>query len=366
MRRIPVALAVLLVLPAVLHAGSSRVGTSSAAFLQVPVGPRNIALGEAYSAIGADPFVVWGQPAVWATGEGHPAVAFQHNDFFLDLEQQYLAGYGAVWGGGLGVAVTRFDAGDLLRTFEDATGDFAGSSGTFDAGDWAVAVGYGRRWTDRWTVGITGKVIRSEIDNVDATTFGVDLGGRYEYSDRLTLGIAVTNIGRGQRFLRARDPLPLTVRAGGAYRLGNRLVAAIDLVQPRDHAFETHVGIEWRPIRALALRVGYSQARDEDNREGLTAGVGVHIGDFALDYAYVPFGLLGDSHRIGVTYHFRGVPEEWAEVSSLGAPAPRVVRTAAAPAPSAAPAASPTTLRSLSWGEPGYYGEYFGRYSQLR
>lgn len=287
-------------------AASSRVGTSGSPFLKIPVGPRNIAMGEAYTAAGEDPFVAWGQPAVWARGERTSAAAFQQNEYFQDLDQQYLAGYWNMWGGGTGVAVTRFDAGNMTRTFENAQGLFSGSGAQFDAGDWAVAVGHGRRITDRWTVGGTAKIVRSEIDDVSATTGAVDLGATYAHSDNLTLGVSLTNLGRGQRFLRNRDPLPLTLRVGGAYRLGNRLIAAIDLAQPRDHAFEIHAGAEWRPIRPLALRIGYSQARDEDNREGLTAGLGLLVGDFSIDYAFVPFGELGEAHRFGVTYNFEG------------------------------------------------------------
>ena len=57
----------------------------------------------------------------------------------------------------------------------------------------------------------------------------------------------------------------------------------------------------------LALRVGY-QANLADNQiqglTGLTAGIGVTYEGLGLDYAYLPYGDLDNTHRISLSYKF--------------------------------------------------------------
>ncbi|MEK7744548.1 MAG: hypothetical protein AAB578_09205, partial [Elusimicrobiota bacterium] len=45
-----------------------------------------------------------------------------------------------------------------------------------------------------------------------------------------------------------------------------------------------------------------------DAGPGITAGVGWVLGDLDLDYAFVPYGDLGISHRISVSWRFG---EDW-------------------------------------------------------
>lgn len=151
----------------------------------------------------------------------------------------------------------------------------------------------------------------------------------------LTLGASVTNAGRGLKFIRDRDDLPTTFRLGAAWErrrgegpLGWGWLLAGDLWKGVDTDFEFGGGVEVTPLDLLSLRVGYRSA-GADVDEGLTAGLGVHWQALSLDYAYVPFGDLGDAHRISATVRWGGGGGEEA------APA------AVSPAPQAAPGAKP-------------------------
>jgi len=56
---------------------------------------------------------------------------------------------------------------------------------------------------------------------------------------------------------------------------------------------------------AVVLRLGYRwEGRDQvqEGIRGVSAGAGFKLGDFAVDYAYQPFGDLATSHRISVEY----------------------------------------------------------------
>ena len=50
------------------------------------------------------------------------------------------------------------------------------------------------------------------------------------------------------------------------------------------------------------LRIGYKAAKDLDQK--LTYGVGFENPIFRVDYAFVPFGDVGDTHRVSVIYRF--------------------------------------------------------------
>ena len=55
-----------------------------------------------------------------------------------------------------------------------------------------------------------------------------------------------------------------------------------------------------------ALRVGYNMRndRDVDGFSGLSGGFGIMAGRFRFDYAWVPFGDIGTTHRIGMGFLF--------------------------------------------------------------
>ena len=43
---------------------------------------------------------------------------------------------------------------------------------------------------------------------------------------------------------------------------------------------------------------------NQDIGEGITAGIGLKMGKTSIDYAYVPYGDLGDTHRISLGMRF--------------------------------------------------------------
>ena len=71
-------------------------------------------------------------------------------------------------------------------------------------------------------------------------------------------------------------------------------------------------GLEGDVDEHFFLRAGYQLSLPDNQFEGLTgltAGAGLKIGSFALDYAYVPFGDFGASHRVSLGYVFEAAKE---------------------------------------------------------
>jgi hypothetical protein len=298
-------------LPAPVHARniSSRAGTATAQFLKLEMGARHAALGGTYAAYGNDAFTLWGQPAALASAPAAWQVGFQHTEWFQGVQQEYLGLTGAVSDRArLGLTVNTVGVDDLQRATEDALGQLTSVGGTFGARDWGVAVHYGLRLNEEFTVGGAVRYVRSEIDDVTAHGVAADLGARWRVRsiEGLVVGASVTNVGTGLEYIRTRDDFPAAVRLGAGYDVRSmNLMLAADVVKYVDRHIDAGFGVEWRPIELLKLRAGY-RTQGDDVDEGLTAGIGFNLAGLEIDYAYVPFGVLGDAHRVSAGYLFGG------------------------------------------------------------
>jgi hypothetical protein len=66
-----------------------------------------------------------------------------------------------------------------------------------------------------------------------------------------------------------------------------------------------HVGVEYWPVPALALRAGYDQDASASGLDSnLTAGIGLKMGGLEFDYAYHPYGEITDdtTHYFSLSY----------------------------------------------------------------
>ena len=77
-----------------------------------------------------------------------------------------------------------------------------------------------------------------------------------------------------------------------------------------DNKTEISFGTEITPISILALRVGYLKSVNPEtiasisNFKGIGGGLGLNIKRFSTDYAFVPYGDLGNTHRISLLIKF--------------------------------------------------------------
>ena len=61
-------------------------------------------------------------------------------------------------------------------------------------------------------------------------------------------------------------------------------------------------GAEYWIMEDIAMRAGYTSEIDEGL--GITGGLGVGFGNLRLDYVYIPYSDLGDTHRISLAMGF--------------------------------------------------------------
>ncbi len=316
----------------------TKVGTTAAPFLNIPVGARALGMGGAFVSVADDATALFWNPGGLARLRTSEAI-FVHTKWIADIGFDF-AGVALNLGsaGVVGVHGTFLNAGEMERTTEiypEGTGE------KFSAGSYALALTYARSLTDRFSVGGTIKYVREYILNSSAQGLAIDLGTYFVTQfHNVTLGAVISNFGTKMR-MTGRDLLvqydidptrygnnerinadletdaydmPLMLRVGLSVDLfqnveNSSLIVAVDAAHPSDNVEHMNVGAEYSFRNMFALRAGYRNLFSRDSEQGFTAGAGLKYriaGDFALkvDYAYESFGRFNNVQKFSLSLTF--------------------------------------------------------------
>jgi len=265
-------------------------GTTAANFLKIGVGARAAAMGEALTAVADDSTSLYWNPAGLARLE-EGELSAMYNMWFEGIGQGYVSLGFPLLGGTMGMGANYVTMGDL-----EGRDEAGNPTGTFQASDLHLCAGFAGR-LGRLLLGLSGGTVRSTIADDTQSAFLGTLGGLLEISQSFSLGLAAQNLGTKL----GEDSLPLILKAGLALKLGFLNLAA-DIAKPQDADLYYCAGVEGWIGEVLALRAGYKT--NQDIGPGWTAGLGLKMGRFGLDYAYVPYDDLGTTHRISVGVGF--------------------------------------------------------------
>lgn len=312
----------------------TNTGTSTAAFLEIGVGGRAQAMGNAGVALAHDASSMFWNPAAAIALDGTVSVSFDYTEWLANTRLEHLA---AVFIfpriGALGISVMSFDIVDQapVRTIlqPEGTGEF------YSASDLALTATYAARLTPRFMVGVSGKFIQETLWHEKASAYAFDLGMMYHTNlPGLSLAAGLANFGSDMK-LEGRDlrrpfdddptnfsndklnvdlqtdafSLPLLFRFGIAYRLEgsmHRMTLAADLLHPSDNSEAVNVGLEYTFIDTISFRAGLASYFETDRTGGYTFGMGLQRKMFdqlgvTIDYAYATWGILNATHRFTVT-----------------------------------------------------------------
>lgn len=309
-------------LPAQASFSRDDAGTSAGNFLKLPVDARGAAMGGAMGAASNDVSALHWNPAglagltsrqfmtsflPYVQGAASGFIGFaQPLESLIARPRRELAPTGL---GTLAFGVKYFNAGSLREI--DNTGQPTGAS--FAPADVAVMGGWGGAVARTLDFGVGVKIIRSQI-RASASTVAADAGARLRLRAGpvpYALSASVHDTFGHLKFREQLDPLPMLFRLGASAELLPVLTLTLGATAPRDNrpyfSLGTEVTYAVDTRVSFAARFGYDGATTRGQLEGLSAvtmGGGIGLYRATFDYAWQPYGALGDAHRLTLSYRF--------------------------------------------------------------
>lgn len=313
----------------------SKVGTTAAEFLRIPVGARSSAMS-AYAATVNDPSAMILNPSGLADITQNEVLA-EVTDWYLDISHTYLGVAVPTKKGVAGIHILALNYGE----FEETTVEAQGLTGrTFDAYSVTFGVSYAQYLIPQFTIGGTAKVVYETIAKSSASTIAFDIGTMYDtpfYGVRF--GVSVTNFGsklqmQGNDLIISSDPdrsndgnyepdsylatdafdLPLMLKVGLAWDAMEsenlRATISIDGNNPSNNVQSVSIGGELGLLNEqIQIRAGIPYLGQEDAIEKFNAGLGVkyEISEtlkLGFNYTYHGYKYLGDVNKLSLQIYF--------------------------------------------------------------
>jgi len=317
----------------------SKVATTSAAFLELPVGAAAVGMGGSFVSLANDASALYWNVGGISTISKYD-LQLANMEWIGDTRFNF-AGLVIPLGefGTLGLSFTSLSMDDMVvRTVEkpEGTGEF------FGAGDISFGLSYARNITDRFSLGFTFKYIQEKIWHMTAQGIAIDAGTlfRTDILGGMVIGASISNFGPAMKlegrdtryFIRvdenkegSNDRIPTNIELDSwdlplIFRLGlstnaiqndmYRFTATLDAIHPNNDYESLNIGGEFAFMEFLMIRGGYNALFLADGEGGLSLGVGINstllFSDtiFQFDYAFRDFGRLQNVHMFSLEFKF--------------------------------------------------------------
>ncbi|OGS08498.1 MAG: hypothetical protein A2270_10920 [Elusimicrobia bacterium RIFOXYA12_FULL_51_18] len=277
-------------------------------------------------------------------------IGIHHNSGLSDITQET-----AIFGAPLGEVNGNCTQGRKGNCTGGSMGSLAASLGYVDYGsfigrdadglptanyharDYSGSLGWGMELLPGFSGGVAFKSNQSELNRTSYRAYATDIGLLWNVISSLDLGVAYSNIKLGGNIGRLFSGM----RLGAAWTADDRLLLAVSgelqnsAVNRIQLGAEYWIGEDRDDAHALALRAGYAINYPDPQLTGLTGltmGLGYNLSKTTvLDYAMVPTGDLGASHRLSLTIKFH-CPQK-SKPPLVVAPKPATLYATAAPRP---------------------------------
>ncbi len=307
----------------------SNTGTTIGDFLLIEPSAHYAGMGNAGAASFDEISAGYYNPAAIGRLEGN-GVQLTHSDWLAGIKYDYVIGMVSLGNtGNLFFSLTSLNSGEMdVRTVEQPLG----TGQKFDVSDLAMGIGFSRRMTNRFSMGVQVNYIRETIFHSSWSTVALNVGTMFELTrNGLVLGASLSNYGLPASFS-GRDlriqydldpdkygdnsglpgtvvtgefPLPVLFRVGLSYPLqighNNRVLLAVNAFHPNNNNESLSVGGEWQLYKSVALRAGYQNLFLDHSETGLTLGAGFKMQiagyDLKFDYAWADYNRLLYSQR---------------------------------------------------------------------
>jgi len=323
------------------------VGTSGNSFLKIGVGARSTSMGDASTAVVDDVTSIYWNPAGLVLIKDSQ-ISAMHIEWFDDIRYEWIGFAQPITSRAtIAADVSYMYMGSIARTIESPSEGYE-EDGTFSPTDMAGRIAFATRASKNLLIGGSFQRIQSKVDFSDvikerigdkiAQSMAINIGCIYSTPvvSGLSVGFCLQNLGRQtQAFVTEKEPMPFTLNLGVAYKTlvvarrkamsteeseagsqpdqdkktsdkqsSSDLTMAMDLSIPADSSISARLGAEYRFGDSIVIRGGYRTGTGFDFPSGLCGGMGYNTADYQVDYAFVPYGNLGNTHRVSFTIRF--------------------------------------------------------------
>ncbi len=329
----------LIILSTAVYAG---VGTNGGEFLRIGVGERAIGMGGAFSSIADNATAVYWNPAGLSQLKMRE-FSVMHLNYLVDIKSEHLSYVHPLGNPGLGTVQDKYGTLgsqlSLLISHHSRRDDFGNEIGDFYNYEGIFSLAYGRVISKNLSLGLTLKTIYTQLDNNKTSNLAFDFGGLYKTPlEGINFSFVIQNIATGLRFTADNEPISPNFKIGVSYSVslthrssiaqptfslkgrrikdeGRGFILASDIIlfkEGRINPTATNFGGEYSFVSPLikglktAVRLGYNtgQSVTLGGLTGLMAGFGLEHRNRNFDYAFVPYGNLGNTHRFSLTLKF--------------------------------------------------------------
>ncbi len=225
---------------------AKAVSESAVLSLMISPGARAAGMGEAFVALADDATATFWNPAGLANQYGKELHLMHVNwlpEFGNDLFYDFASYIHHVEGlGTFGLNITYLNLGEQIHTDETGT-----ELGKFSSNEYSMALTYGTKLSENWSVGLGMRYIRSNLAGgvqvgaeqgegvANAFSFDIATLYRMSFAPKLTFGMNLSNMGPKITYIDAAqaDPLPTNLKVGFAYRIVesefNKLTMVVDM-----------------------------------------------------------------------------------------------------------------------------------------
>ncbi len=232
--------------------------------------------------------------------------------------------------GTIGLSFVSVDYGEFNKTIRANNEKGFIDIGTYKPSAYAFGIGYAKALSEKFSVGGN---IKYCVQDLGKHVIGISPNGGYVEKDymvdvlafdfgviyktgfkSLNLGMTIRNFSEEIQYEEEGFQLPLTLKIGLSvnavdfFNIDPKMHAflvTVDASHPRDFAEQISVGGEYTFMNTFSVRGSYKYPADEHN---YTVGAGVNLSyagySIGADYAYTPFGIFDNVHRIGVKIGF--------------------------------------------------------------
>lgn len=210
----------------------------------------------------------------------------------------------------LAVTAAYLTSGNMVHYEETSILPYYEEKETFSANQSIITFSYAGDYTIRdlkIPIGFNLKILREKLytDNPESWGLAVDCGALYNFSahwGKILLGLTLQNMGYITPIEKDTSALPFNIKTSvGIFSRSYPVAVDIDIDSPIDNRSKLSLGLETWYKNMLFGRVGYSFGQDMG---GLGAGLGFRMKGVQIDYAFAPYSLLGNTHRVSLSYKF--------------------------------------------------------------